>query len=390
MSSNPNVPIAGQVFSHRYLQHNPGFLQIATPNSLVGPWVEPDLHPSNHRLVMRTQQLVDLSGLGERLAEIAPRPATDDEILTYHSEAYLDRLQAMDAAGGGEAGDGALMGPGSLEIARLAAGGVMTAVDAVIAGPIRRVFANVRPPGHHAMRDRGMGYCIFGNVALAALHARRTYGLTRVLVLDWDVHHGNGTQDAFYSDPGVLFVSVHQDDHYPAGWGAVGDIGEGDGTGFTVNLPLPAGSGNATYRGAFERVILPIIAEYAPELIIVSAGQDASIRDSNGRMYLLVDSYRWLTQAVIDAAQVSAGGRLVIAQEGGYSESYGPYCTFAIIATLAGETGLIQDPIAARGFDRNTTSTVVNAAAEEALAAIMNVQKQYWSVLRGRAGGIAS
>ena len=382
MSPDIHLQIAGQVFSHRYLQHNPGFLQIATPNSPVGPWVEPDLHPSNHRLVMRTQQLVDLSGLSERLVAIAPRMATDDEILAYHSEAYLDRLRQLDAAGGGEAGDGALMGPGSLEIARLAAGGVMAAVDAVMAGPTRRIFANVRPPGHHAMRDRGMGYCILGNVALAALYARNAYGLSRVLVLDWDVHHGNGTQDAFSDDPGVLFVSVHQDDHYPAGWGAAGDVGAGEGTGFTVNLPLPAGSGNATYRAAFDRVILPIIAEYAPELIIVSAGQDASIRDSNGRMYLLVDSYRWLTQAVIDAADASAGGRLVIAQEGGYSESYGPYCTFAIIATLAGEAGLIQDPVAARGFDRNTTSTIVNAAAEASLATILDVQRQYWPVLR--------
>ena len=211
MSPAVNTPIAGHVFSHRYLQHNPGFLQIATPNSPVGPWVDPDLHPSNHRLVMRTQQLVDLSGLVGRLAEIAPRPATDDEILAYHSEAYLERVTALDTAGGGEAGDGALMGPGSLAIARLAAGGVMAGVDAVMAGPVRRVFANVRPPGHHAMRDRGMGYCILGNVALSALYARKMYGLSRVLVLDWDVHHGNGTQDAFIDDPGVLFISVHQD-----------------------------------------------------------------------------------------------------------------------------------------------------------------------------------
>ena len=382
MSIDANAPVAGQVFSHRYLQHNPGALGISTPNSLVGPWVEPDPHPSNHRLVMRTQQLIDLCGLADRLAEIAPRPATDEEILAYHSPEYLDRITALDAAGGGEAGDGALMGPGSLAIARLAAGGVMAAVDAVMAGPTRRIFANVRPPGHHAMRDRGMGYCILGNVALAALHARRTYGLSRILVLDWDVHHGNGTQDTFAGDPGVLFVSVHQDDHYPAGWGAADQIGSGAGTGFTVNLPLPAGSGNATYRAAFDRVIRPVVAAYVPELVIVSAGQDASVRDSNGRMYLTVPSYQWLTETAIAMADATAGGRLVIAQEGGYSESYAPYCTFAIIATLAGETGLIEDPIAARGHARNTTSTVVNAAAKEALAAILAVQRGYWPVLR--------
>lgn len=380
MSEQRTAPIAGQVFSHRYLQHNPGALRIETPNSLVGPWVDPDPHPSNHRLVMRTQQLADLTGLSDRLAEIPPRMATDAEILAYHSPAYLDRVVALDDAGGGEAGDGALLGPGSLAIARLAAGGVIAAVDAVMTGPTRRVFANVRPPGHHAMRDRGMGYCIFGNVALAALHARRTLGLDRVLVLDWDVHHGNGTQDATRDDPGVLFVSVHQDDHYPAGWGAATDVGVGEGAGFTVNVPLPAGSGNATYRAAFDRIVAPIVAAYRPQLVIVSAGQDASIRDGNGRMYLTVDSYRWLTEAVVAMADASADGRLVVAQEGGYSESYAPWCTFAILATLAGETGLIRDPLAARGFDRNTTSTVVNAAAEEALSAAVAAQRPYWPV----------
>ena len=387
MSLDEQSPVAGQVFSHRYLQHNPGALQISTPNSPVGPWVEPDLHPSNHRLVMRTQQLIDLSGLADRLADIPPRLATDSEILACHSEEYLDTLMALDAVGGGEAGDGALMGPGSLAIARLAAGGVMAAVDAVMTGPTRRVFANVRPPGHHARRNRGMGYCVLGNVALAVRHAQRTHGLTRILVLDWDVHHGNGTQEAFEADPGVLFISVHQDDHYPAGWGAADQVGTGEGTGFTVNLPLPAGSGDATYRAAFDRVILPIVSDYAPELIIVSAGQDASVRDSNGRMYLTVDSYRWLTEAAIAMADATASGRLVIAQEGGYSESYAPYCTFAIVATLAGEPALIQDPIAARGHARNRTSTVVNSAAEEALATILAVQRQYWpSLSRPTAG----
>ncbi|HEV2527431.1 MAG TPA: histone deacetylase [Thermomicrobiales bacterium] len=382
MTISPSGPVAGQVFHHRYLDHNPAFMQIPAPNSPVGPWVDADTHPSNHRLVMRTQQLLGLTGLGERLTEISPRPVTDAEILTYHTEPYLRRLEELEAAGGGEAGDGALMGPGSLAIARLAAGGVLAAVDAVVAGPVRRVFANVRPPGHHAMADRGMGFCILGNVALAAHHARAVHGLERVLVLDWDVHHGNGTQDAFYGDPGVLFVSIHQDDHYPAGWGAAGQVGTGEGQGFTVNVPLPAGSGEATYRAAFERVIQPIVAEYAPQLVIVSAGQDASVRDANGRMYLTVGSYRWLTEAVIAMSDATAGGRLVIAQEGGYSESYAPWCTFAIVATLAGEPDLIQDPIAARGFHRTRTATVVNAAAEEMIAEAVATHAGWWPVLR--------
>ncbi len=382
MTSAPSGPVAGLVFHSRYLDHNPAFSQIPAPNSPVGPWVDPDPHPSNHRLVMRTQQLVGLTGLDNRLAPVAPRPVTDAEILTYHTEAYLQRLEDLEAAGGGEAGDGALMGPGSLAIARLASGGVLAGVDAVMTGPVRRVFANVRPPGHHAMADRGMGFCVLSNVALAAHHARTTYGLERILVLDWDVHHGNGTQDAFYGDPGVLFVSVHQDDHYPAGWGAADQVGTGEGTGFTVNVPLPAGSGEATYRAAFDRVIAPVVAAYRPELIIVSAGQDASVRDANGRMYLTVGAYRWLTEALMAMADATAGGRIVIAQEGGYSESYAPWCTFAIVATLAGEPELIQDPIAARGFDRNRTATVVNAAAEAMLADTVAEHSRYWPDLR--------
>ena len=376
-------PVAGIVFSHRYLEHNPGFLRIDSPNNPRDPFVEPELYPSNHRLVMRAQQLIDLQGVGDHLAEISPRPATDEQLLAYHTPNYLARLTELDAQGGGESGDGAMMGPGTLGIARLAAGGVIAAVDAVMTGPTRRVFANVRPPGHHAVAERGMGFCVFGNVALAALHARQQYGLERILILDWDVHHGNGTQAAFFGDPGVLLISVHQEDLYPAGSGNAGDIGTGDGRGMTVNVPLPGGCGDAAYRAAFDRIIGPIVESYGPELIVVSAGQDASARDALGRMSLVMDSYRWLTRFAMDAAERSASGRLVVAQEGGYSDGYAPYCTFAIVEVLAGVETTLTDPLAARRLLERVPGRVVSTSAREALAAVRSAQAPYWPELRG-------
>ncbi len=194
--------------------------------------------------------------------------------IPYHG---LSRpLLALDKTGG-DTGSGAPMGIGGLRIARLSTGGVMAAVDAVMTGTVRQAYALVRPPGHHAMAHEGMGFCIFNNVVIAARHARAMHGVRRVAVVDWDVHHGNGTQSAFYEQPDELFVSLHQDSLYPNGWGTVDQVGEGAGEGRTVNIPLPAGSGNATYRAAFERIVVPVIEEFAPELIFVSAGQDASV-----------------------------------------------------------------------------------------------------------------
>ena len=298
---------AGLVFDDRYLQHNPGLYPVWSTGEPY-PFVDPVLHLSNHRLVMRTKHLIDLSGLGEELQRIPAYAATEEDLTRYHAPEYVARVRAISAAGGGETGEGASAGPGSYEIALLAAGGAMAAVDAVVAGLVRRVFVNVRPPGHHAVRDRGMGYCLFNNVVVAARHAQRRHGLERVLIVDWDVHHGNGTQDAFFADPSVLFISLHQDGLYPEESGGRDEVGEGAGTGFTVNIPLPAGCGDAAYLAAFERVVVPAAEAFRPELVLVSAGQDASAMDQHRRMCVTTEGYRRMTTAMMEVADAYAGG----------------------------------------------------------------------------------
>src|SRR5215467_14191294 len=251
----------------------------------------------------------------------------------------------MSSERGGDAGELTPFGSGSYEIALLAAGGCMTAVDAVLDGEVDNAYALVRPPGHHAERDLGRGFCIFGNTALAALHARRARGLARVAVVDWDVHHGNGTEHAFYSDPSVLTISVHQDNNFPPNSGMIDDTGAGSGEGYNINVPLPAGSGVGAYVATFERVVAPAIRAFAPELILIASGLDASAMDPLAAMLMTSEGYRKLTRILLAVADDVCGGRLVACHEGGYSPAYVPYCGLAIIEEMAGVRTGVEDPL---------------------------------------------
>lgn len=370
----------GFVFDDRYLQHNPGLQRLWGSGSNL-PFVEPTIHPSNYRLVMRTKHLLDYSGLIDDLKRVEPYKATVEDVAWYHTYEYIERVQRICAEGGGDTGEGAPAAPDSYDIALLAAGGGMAAVDAVIAGEVRRAFANIRPPGHHAMSDKGMGFCIFNNVVIAARHAQRNHGIERVMVLDWDVHDGNGTQDAFYDDPSVLFFSLHQDRLYPTDFGLLEQVGESDGAGFTVNLPLPAGSGDAAYLAAIDEIVMPIANEFQPQLVLVSAGQDASNSDPLGRMCLTTEGYRRMTERMMAIAEEHADGRLVILQEGGYSEIYGPYCTLAIIETLAGKRSGVDEPVPIEGLKLQPHYSQVGASGEEAIAAIRAQYASFWERL---------
>ncbi len=371
----------GLVFHDRYLAHDTGLSLIKDRDAY--PFSTPVPHPSSPDLVGRAKQLMDLAGVTDLMTEIDPYEASERDLLRFHTEDYLGRLSRLDKTGG-DTGSGAPMGAGGLRIARLSSGGVMAAADAVLTGVVRQAYALVRPPGHHAMANEGMGFCVFNNVVIAARHAQAEHGVGRIAIVDWDVHHGNGTQSAFYGDPQVLFVSLHQDSLYPYGWGAVDQIGEGDGEGRTVNVPLPAGSGNAAYRAAFERIVVPVVEEFAPELIFVSAGQDASAFDPLARMTLTTSAYRAMAGIMLDLAERLCNGRMVVAQEGGYAPNYAPYCSASIAETLTGRGNgplPLFDPFPAYDIEIPSNERL-GLDAEEAISNVIEVQSQYWSRLR--------
>lgn len=362
----------GFVWHELYAWHDTGTGSSFMP---AGGLVEPEMHGESPATKRRLRNLLEVTGLLDELVALRPRPATEEELLRLHTRDYVDAIKAMSAAGGGDGGDFAPFGPGGYEIAALSAGGVLTAVDAVMGGTVGQAYALVRPPGHHAERDLGRGFCLFGNAALAALHARAAHGLERVAIIDWDVHHGNGTEHAFYDDPGVLTISLHQDNVFPADSGAIEDVGEGAGRGFNINIPLPPGSAIGAYLAAFERVVLPALRAYRPELILVACGFDAAMLDPLGSMMLTSEGFATLTRLTMDAAQEHCAGRLVLCHEGGYSSAYVPFCGAAVVEALIGASERIEDPFleAYRGAgyqELQAHQEAVVAAAERLVTAI--------------------
>ena len=332
----------GLLWHELYMWHDTGTAAWVMPPGLT---VEPFKHVENADGKRRIRNLVEVSGLLDHLVQLKPRPATEDEILRLHAREYVERIKKMSSEMGGDAGELTPFGPGSYEIALLAAGGCMTAVDAVLDGKVHNAYALVRPPGHHAERDLGRGFCIFANTALAAAHARQARGLERVAIVDWDVHHGNGTEHAFYEDPTVLTISIHQDNNFPPQSGAIGDRGAGAGEGYNLNIPLPAGSGVGAYVAAFERVVGPALRAFRPQLILIASGLDASAMDPLASMMMTSDGYRQLTRIMLAVAAEVCGGRLVACHEGGYSPAYVPYCGLAIMEEMAGVRTGLEDPL---------------------------------------------
>jgi acetoin utilization deacetylase AcuC-like enzyme len=258
---------------------------------------------------------------GLELLRIESRPATEDELSLCHGRKYLATAAREIPAGQRELSTGdTTVCPRSLEVALRAAGGVLNAVDAVMGGAAPNAFCIVRPPGHHATPDRGMGFCIFNNIAVAARYAQRKYGVDHVLIADWDVHHGNGTQDIFYADGTVFFFSTHQSPWYP-GTGAFDETGYADGAGMTMNFPFPAGAGRAEILGAFQEMLMKAAEEVKPDLVLVSAGFDSRLGDPLGQFRLIDEDFRDLTNVMLEIADKHAKGKLVSVLEGGYSLS---------------------------------------------------------------------
>ncbi len=331
----------GFIFHERYLWHDTRSAAGFIP---AGGMVEPDRHVESPETKRRFKSLLEVSGLLAQLDCIPPRSASEDEVLRVHRRDYLERVKKLSAENGGDAGALTPFGPGSYEIALLSAGGTLAAADAVLDGRVRNSYALVRPPGHHAEPDLGMGFCIFSNVAIAVKHVREVRGLARVAVVDWDVHHGNGSETAFYRDPSVLTISVHQDNYFPAGRGFAEHDGEGAGKGFNLNLPLPPGSGHGAYLAAFERVVAPALRRFRPEAIFVASGFDGGAMDPLGRMLATSATYRALTQILMEAADDLCDGRLILSHEGGYSTAHVPFCGLAVMEELSGLDAGVVDP----------------------------------------------
>ncbi|MBW2040192.1 MAG: histone deacetylase [Deltaproteobacteria bacterium] len=288
----------GIVRDERYLEHETGSYHVENPD----------------RLVHIYKALDELEG---PFVEITPREATRQEITAVHDPEYVDRIAATAGGPMRHLDPDTVVSPKTYEVSLLAAGGLLAAIDAVM-GDLDNAFALVRPPGHHAERNRAMGFCIFNNVAIGAKYALSKYGLERVLIADLDLHHGNGTQRTFYSTPQVLYFSTHQYPYYP-GTGHYTEIGEGEGRGYTVNVPLSPGHGDTDYANIFNHILRPIALTYRPQLILVSAGFDIYFQDPLGGMDVTEEGFARLTNIIMDIAQTVCEGRFVITLEGGYN-----------------------------------------------------------------------
>jgi acetoin utilization deacetylase AcuC-like enzyme len=313
---------------------------------LSGNGLQPFKHFESAESKTRFASLVEVSGIVEHLTRVDARPADEGDLLRVHTEEHVRSIQTQSLdPRGGDMGDGlSPFGQGGYDIGRWAAGGVMAAVEAVVTGVVRNAYALVRPPGHHAVPDSGMGFCMFANIAVAVEYARAELGVSRVAVVDWDVHHGNGTEACFDQDPDVLTISLHQDGNFPADTGKVEHRGEAAGLGTAINLPLPAGSGHGAYTYAFSEVVMPALRQFRPELIIVASGFDSSNADPLGRMLLTSGSYAALTRELMAVADEVCDGRLVVSHEGGYSPVYVPFCGLAVLEALSGVNTGIEDP----------------------------------------------
>lgn len=377
----------GLLYDPRFLAHMTGDEAVVITREKTFH-LSPAPHPSSSFIIQRTKEFLDGSGLSAHLHTLSSRAATLDEITTYHTQEYVAGMHECAVNGPmigpftcswGFVDEDTVISPGSYEAALYSVGGALNAVQATLNGEVHNAYALLRPPGHHAMSNQALGFCMFNNVALAAHYARRTFGVERIMIIDWDVHHGNGTQDAFYSDPGVLFVSLHQENWFPGHSGTVEDSGSDKGIGYTVNVPLPAGTGDRGYLAAFDQLIAPLGQQYRPELILVSNGVDACWLDPLAQMMMTMDGYRQLTMRAVALAEELCGGRIVLLHEGGYSVPYVPYCTAAIIEALSGiDLGIVD--LYATSSELARCQEIYSPATQDALQAARETYMRWWKL----------
>lgn len=300
-------------------------------------------HPESGERLQAILRVLQETGAASRFGQLTPRAATLQELMTVHETDHILRVEHVAASGGGWLDPDTFVSPGSYRAALMAAGAGITGVHAVLGGQASAVFCLVRPPGHHARPRRGMGFCLFNNVAVAARYAQARHGLKRILIVDFDAHHGNGTQEAFYRDEGVLYFSTHQFPFYP-GTGDADETGEGPGEGYTINVPLGAGTSESEILAAYEQVLAPAARRYKPELILVSAGYDAHWADPLTSLGLSITGFGRIAAIVKSLADELCKGRVVLMLEGGYHLGALGYGVLATLQSMAGAS-VWQDPL---------------------------------------------
>lgn len=330
------------VYDPRYLEH-------------AAPYGE---HPERPMRLMAITDVLARGGALDRMTLLDPKPVSDADLLLAHSSTYVKQIENISARGGGHLDPDTYLVGCSYDIARLAAGGCVVAVDAVLSGRFDNAYALVRPPGHHAFADHGEGFCLFNNVAVAARHAQAR-GQQRVAIVDFDVHHGNGTQAIFYDDPDVLYISTHQWPLYP-GTGHWREIGHGLGRGTTLNIPLPPGVGDTGFSHVWDDLIQPAIVRHQPDMLFISAGFDAHWRDPLAMLQWSIHGMAEMADNLVALARRLCGGRIVAILEGGYDLDALGYGSLAVARALLGDK-IVSDPLGPSTWPEEDVASVVEA-----------------------------
>jgi len=328
-------------------------------------------HPENPRRLEVIYNMLEDSDIKGKFHKIGCRSATKEEVCYIHSPSYVDMIANTKDKSHVMLDPDTSTCARSYEVAMLAAGALCEAIKAVIDGDIDNAFALIRPPGHHAERNRAMGFCLFNNVAIGARYAQKTHGIKRVLIVDWDLHHGNGTQHAFEDDPTILYFSTHQYPYYP-GTGSFEEVGIGEGEGFTVNVPLSYGYGDSEYSAIYNMVLKPIAMEFKPDLVLVSAGFDIYRDDPLGGMSVTPEGFAAITRVIMDIAEECCNGKLVITLEGGYNLNGLRDSVKAVLKELAGITNTDPEEIAKKANEEMLSGVVTR---------IKQVHSNFWKVL---------
>ena len=329
-----------------------------------------DFHPESHRRLEVIYEMLNDPDMTDKYIDVPVREATEEELLYIHSKDYIDLVASTAGKPSSFLDADTQTSPGSYQAALLAAGGLCNAINMVNSGELDNAFALVRPPGHHAERNRGMGFCLFNNVAIGAIYAQKKLGLNRILITDWDLHHGNSTQHSFENDPSILYFSTHQYPFYP-GSGSFNETGRGNGEGFTVNVPLSTGYGDAEYIAIYQQILQPIALEFKPDLVLTSVGFDIYEGDPLGGMSVTPDGFAGLTRTFMEIARSNCDGKLVLTLEGGYNLQGLRDSVKAVLKELRGESAI---------KDRDWSSEENQKILTPVLDKVKSIQGRYWKI----------